>query len=316
MGRRLAVAKAYCSSANLGPGFDIFGLSLNMYADTVKVEPTEKKSIVINMKGPYRDAVPLLPSKNSAGPPAMELLRRAQAKKGLKVTIKKNVPPGLGLGSSGATAAACTKAVDSLLETGLSDDEMVQVASLGEGAIAETPHMDNVAASLLGGFVIVYGRDPAHVVSIRPSSRLAVAIVTPRVQLPKAKTKIARSLVPDRVELSKAVLSIGWASALAVGFARGDIGLIGEGMNDEIVEPHRERLVPGYRSVKRAALSAGAAGVAISGAGPSIIAVVDRAQSDARRVAKTMAREFARNNVQAQYFITGPSLGARIVRSA
>jgi len=206
--------------------------------------------------------------------------------------------------------------MDSLLETDLTSDELVRIASLGEAAIAETPHMDNVAASLLGGFAIVYGKDPVHVVNIRPPSGLAVAIVTPKVELPNAKTKMARRLIPNNIAVSKAVLNIGRASALALGFVKGDIGLIGDAMSDEIAEPHREQLIPGYRSVKKAALLSGASGVAISGAGPSLITLVDKAKRDAGQVARTMVREFARNNVQAAFFTTRPSPGARILRSA
>ena len=316
MVNRLAVAKAHCSAANLGPGFDVFGLSLNKYADTVRVELVENKTITIRVKGLYRDVVPLAPGKNSAGPPALELLSRARVRKGLKITIEKNVPPGLGLGSSGATAAACTKALDSLLETNLSDHELVQVASLGEAAVAGTPHADNVAASLLGGFVMVYGEKPLRVVSTRPPKGLAAVVVTPRVQMPKEKTKLARRLVPRTVELHNLVLNVGLASAMALGFARGDIELIGEGMNDEVVEPRREQLVPGYRAAKKAALRAHAAGVAISGAGPSMIALVNRTRQDPSHVGNAMVGQLSRNGVKASFFTTSPSPGARIIRRA
>ncbi len=316
MTRRLAVAKAYCSTANLGAGFDVFSLSLSKYSDIVRVQLVENRRVTINATGPYRKLVPLVPNKNSAGPPALELLRRARIKMGLEITVDKNVPPGLGLGSSGATAAACTKAVDDLLDLKLSDSELVTIASLGEAAVAGTAHADNVAASLLGGFTIVYGRSPLHVLSTKPPLGLGVVVVTPKVQLPKAKTKLARKLVPRKVGVEKAVLNIGRASALALGFARGDIDLIGEGMNDEIVEPYREQFISGYKAVKKAALASNASGVAISGAGPSVIALVDRTRVDPNLVARAMVREFSRNRVQASFFITRPSPGARVIRRA
>ncbi len=316
MTRRLAVAKAYCSTANLGAGFDVFSLSLRKYADIVSVQLVKGRSITISATGPHRKMVPLVPAKNSAGPPALQLLRRAHMRMGLQITVQKNVPPGLGLGSSGATAAACTKAVDDLLDLKLSDSELVTAASSGEAAAAGTAHADNVAASLLGGFIIVYGMSPLHVLSTRPPLRLGVVVVTPRVQMPKAKTKLARKVVPRKVEVDKAVLNIGRASALALGVARGDIDLIGEGMKDEIAEPYRERFIPGYRAVKKAALASGASGVAISGAGPSVIAIFDRTRVDPLPIARTMVREFSRNSVQASFFMTRPSPGARVIRRA
>ncbi len=316
MTQTLAVAKAYCSTANLGAGFDVFALSLSKYADTVSLQLVEKRGVAIKVKGTYKDRIPLAAAMNSAGPPALEMLRLARVKKGLEVTIDKNVPAGLGLGSSGATAAACTKASDDLLDLNLPDDELVRVASLGEAAAAGTSHADNVAASLLGGFVTVYGERPVRVVSTRPPPGLAVVVVTPRVQLPKEKTRLARKLIPEKVDVKKAVLNIGRASATALGFARGDVDLIGEGMNDEIAEPHREKFIPGYRAVKKAALAAHAVGVAISGAGPSVIALVDRTREDPSHVGRAMVREFSRNSVQARLFITRPSRGARIVQRA
>ncbi len=316
MTQRLAVAKAYCSTANLGAGFDVFSLSLKRYADTVRVQLGEGGRITVKATGPYRNMIPLVPAKNSAGPPALELLRRARVRTGLEITVDKNVPPGLGLGSSGATAAACTKALDDLLNLKLSDSELVRIASLGEAAAAGTAHADNVAASLLGGFTVVYGKSPVRVVSITPPPGLGVVVVTPRVQLPKAKTRLARRLVPKSVEVKKAVLNIGLASALALGFAIGDIDLIGEGMNDEIVEPYREQLIPGYRAVKKAALAAHAAGVAISGAGPSVIALVDRTHVDTKPVARAMVQEFSKNSLRTSFFITRPSIGARVIRRA
>ncbi len=111
-----------------------------------------------------------------------------------------------------------------------------------------------------------------------------------------------------------AVLNIGRASAITLGFARGDIDLIGSGMEDAIAEPHREGLVPGYRSVKMIALAAHASGVAISGAGPSIVALVDKTKHDPKKIGRVMVREFSKNNVESTFFVTGPAGGARVIR--
>jgi homoserine kinase len=316
MPQKLAVAKAYCSSANLGSGFDVFSLSLEKYSDVVNVELSKRPGIFIKTTGPFGNGVPNVVAKNSAGPPALELMKRAGAESGLKITIVKNVPPGMGLGSSGATAAACSKALDDLLGMNLSNNELVRVASLGEAAASGTSHMDNVAASIAGGFIIVYNRDPPRVLSVTPPSHLRVVVVIPKVRVPRGKTKLARKLIPDRMEVSKATLNIGRASVLTFGFARGDVSLIGQGMRDEIAEPYREKLIPGYRAVKGSGLTAGASGVAISGAGPSVIALVDRTKQDPRLVAKAMTQEFAANGITASFFITKPSSGARIIRRA
>jgi len=306
--------EAHCSTANLGAGFDVFGLALDKYADRVQVRTTSRPIVRIKTRGPYSRGLPTTLSKNSAGPPARSLLEKSQLNRGVEITIEKNIPPGLGLGSSGATAAACTKAMNHLLRLELSDDELVKIASLGEAASSGSAHTDNVSASLLGGFVIAYG-DPLRTISTRAPAKLSVVVVSPKIHLPKNKTSLARKLVPKRIEVKEAILNIGRASAIALGFARGDIELIGSGMEDAIAEPRREKLVPGYKMVKKAALSAHASGVAISGAGPSVVAFVDKTKQDPKKIAYVMVKEFSKSNLESTFFVTSPAHGARIIRS-
>ncbi len=128
--RTQAVGRAFCSTANLGAGFDVFGLALNRYSDTVSARITSGKKIRIIVRGREGQNIPAGVERNSAGPPALELAKKANLNKGLEIIVEKHVPQGLGLGSSGATAAACTKALDALLDLQLSNDELVKVASL------------------------------------------------------------------------------------------------------------------------------------------------------------------------------------------
>jgi homoserine kinase len=311
---RAVTVEAYCSTANLGSGFDVFGLALKKYADRVQAKATETRTVRIKALGPYSRALPRAPNKNSAGPPAQALLDRSGLDMGVEITIEKNIPPGLGLGSSGATAAACTKAMNRLLKLELSGNELVRTASLGEAASSGSAHTDNVSASLLGGFVIAYG-DPVRTISVKPPAQLSVVVVSPKIPLPRNKTGIARRLVPTKIKVKEAVLNIGRASAIAIGFARGNIELIGSGMEDAIAEPHREKLIPGYKMVKKAALNAHASGVAISGAGPSVVAFVDKTKHDPKKIGKVIVKEFRKTNVEATFFVTSPAGRANIIRS-
>ena len=307
-----AACRAYCSTANLGAGFDVFGLALDKYSDLVQVRLTQGRRIRIDRTGPYRRSIPADARTNSAGPPARALLKRARNRGGLVIRITKNVPPGLGLGSSGATAAASAKALDHLLRLNLSNDELVRAASLGERAVSGAAHADNVAASMVGGFVAVYDR-PARTLSMKPPGSLRSVVVTPWIPAHANKTRRARSMVPPRVETGKAVLNIGRAAAIVAGFAYGNIELIGAGMQDEIAEPYRRGGIPGYDEARRLALSAGAAGVSVSGAGPSLIALLDGARSDPSRIGRAMAAGFALNKVQSKWFVARPAPGAKIV---
>jgi homoserine kinase len=306
--------KASCSTANLGAGFDVFGLALSKYADRVQVRTTNTRTVRIIALGPYGRELPRAPKKNSAGPPARALLDRSGLNTGVEIIIEKNIPPGLGLGSSGATAAACTEAMNHLLRLDLSNDELVRTASLGEAAASGSAHIDNVGASLLGGFVIAYG-NPLRAVSVKPPGKLSIVVVSPKTRLAKNKTSLARRLIPQKIGVKEAVLNIGRASAIALGFAKGDLDLIGSGMEDAIAEPHRERLVPGYKMVRKAALASHASGVAISGAGPSVVAFVDKTKRDPKKIGRVMVKEFSKSNVESTFFVARPAGGAHIIRS-
>jgi len=191
----------------------------------------------------------------------------------------------------------------------------VQIASLGEKAVAGTPHADNVAASLLGGFVIVYDW-PLRTISLKPPHGLAVVVATPQLSVQFEKTRKARKVIPEKVPVKDAVLNLGRASAMAAAFAKGDIRLIGIGMEDQIAEPYRKDLIPGYDDVRRMGLEAGAAGISISGAGPSLVALVDGDNREPRLVAQAMVRAFAQNSVRSTSFVARPAQGASIVKKA
>jgi homoserine kinase len=304
-------ATAHCSTANLGAGFDVFGLALAKYVDRVHVRPKLSKGVTIRALGPYSKELPKAINKNSAGPPAKALIEKSGQRIGVEILIEKNVPPGLGLGSSGATAAACTKAMDSLLKLHLPDSQLVQIAGLGEAAVSGSAHFDNVGASLLGGLTIVYGK-PLSVVSVNPPAYLSVVVVSPKDRSPKNKTGVARKLVPNKIGTRNAILNVGRAAAIALGFAKGDIELIGSGMEDAIAEPRREILIPGYKAARTAALSMHASGVAISGAGPSVVAMVDRKKQNPEKIGRIMVREFSKYNLGSNFFVTRPAEGARI----
>src|SRR6266436_261931 len=92
-------AEAYCSTANLGAGFDVFGLALSKYADRVQVRITRDRTVKIKTLGKYSRELPRSPNKNSAGPPARALLDKSGLNMGVDIIIEKNIPPGLGLGS-------------------------------------------------------------------------------------------------------------------------------------------------------------------------------------------------------------------------
>jgi len=304
---------APATTANLGPGFDVFGLALDIFHDLLEVRLAERAAVTVTVTGEYADLVPADPGRNTAGVVAERFLERAGVDVGVEIRIDKGIKPGCGLGSSGASAAAAAVALNHLLRTGYSARDLIAVAAQGEVASAGAPHADNVAAAILGGFTIIRSYEPLDVVSLPAPRGLEVAVAIPEVAVQPKKTEVARSILPERVPRSQMVYNVGHASVVVAGFARSDIGLIGRGMSDCVVEPVRARLIPGYARVREAALGAGAAGVAISGAGPTMIAVVDAGRGETAAVARAMEGAFEEEGVKAKGYRARPTGGARIL---
>ena len=300
-------ARAPSSIANLGPGFDVFGLAVDAFHDEVALERTG---------GPTRiasgDGVPRGLRANTAGLVVSAMRRRFGVGDGVEITIRKGVPPGAGLGSSAASAAAAAVAFDALFGLGLGGEELAEIAGSGERASAGLAHYDNAAASVLGGFVAVR-TGPFGAVRMDPPADLRMCVAIPRIAVPRAKTRASRGLVPGRVPLRDHVANLASASAMVAGFARKDTALICGSVRDAVAEPARRRTIPGFAGVRRRALEAGACGVAISGAGPSVVAFA-RGGGRLGRIGAAMSRGFAAAGAGCDVVRCGPAGGARARR--
>jgi homoserine kinase len=305
---RAVEAVAPASSANLGAGFDVFGVALDHPKDILRAEVTSVKGLRITTSGEGSHQVPLVPERNTAGIVALELLKASKREVGLSLKIRKGIRPGSGMGSSAASAAACATAVNELLGLGLSETDRVKYAALGERASAGVAHYDNVAASIFGGFVLISSDEPLEVLRL-PSCDVEFAIVLPDVSY---TTSQARAVLPRRVDIGDMVYNVSKASAFVAGLAKGDVGLMGRSMTDSVVEAARESLIPGLRRVKRAALAAGAAGATISGSGPAVLAIVDPAKAMPREISKAMKEVFDDMAIGCRAFSCKPGGGARV----
>ena len=296
--------KAPSSTANLGPGFDVFGLAVNAFYDKVTLTKT-KSGITIITDG----NVPTNPENNTAGLVVKNMKKKFKINQGIEVKIEKGVPAGFGMGSSAASAAAAAVAFDKLFGLKLDDDSLVEFAGSGEKASAGSIHYDNVAASVLGGFVIVK-TDPLKVIRIEPPTNLRVCIAVPEIIVPKKKTKVSRGVIPKKVNLSDSILNLSNAAAIVAGFMKKDSDLIGNSIKDVIVEPARQHMIPGFSKVKENAIKAGALGVTISGAGPSVIAFAKKS-SDMKKISLAMTKGFTSANTKCKTIICKPSNGAK-----
>lgn len=297
--------RAPSSTANLGPGFDVFGLALDAFFDEVTLTKKRKGITIITA-----DLIPTAPQKNTAGLVAEYMKKRFKVRGGLEIKIKKGVPAGFGMGSSAASAAATAVAFDRLFRLNLDANTLVECAAVGEKASAGAIHYDNVSASVLGGFVIVRTK-PLDVIKVLPPEDLRLCVAIPKLDVPPKKTEVSRSVVPKQIKLSDSVVNLSNAATIVAGFVKKDSELIGRSIKDIIVEPAREHLIPGFSIVKKNALRAGAFGVTISGAGPSVIAFSTK-RSNLDKIAKAMRMGFASANTDCRVVICKPAQGARL----
>ncbi|QLH03915.1 homoserine kinase [Nitrosopumilus oxyclinae] len=295
--------KAPSSTANLGPGFDVFGLALDAFYDTVTLTKIKNGIKIIT-----DDNIPTNPEKNTAGLVVKNMMKKFKIKGGIEIKIKKGIPAGYGMGSSAASAAATAVAFDKLFGLKLDGNSLVEFAGSGEKASAGTVHYDNVAASVLGGFVIVR-TNPLDVIRIDPPSNLRMCVAVPTINVPKKKTKVSRGVIPKKIKLSDSILNLSNAAAIVVGFMKKDSEIIGNSIKDVIVEPARQHMIPGFIKVKENAIKAGALGVTISGAGPSVIAF-SKSSADLKKISLSMTKGFTSANTKCQTVICKPSKGA------
>ncbi|MGC9076846.1 MAG: homoserine kinase [Conexivisphaera sp.] len=303
---------APASSANLGPGYDVLSVALDGIYDVVDVKVEEGSGISIDVRGRYAEGVPEDPERNSAGVAAAELIRAAGVNVHVHISLRKEIPPSSGLGSSGAGAAGVAYALNRMLGLGMDNRSLVEFAGRGERTTAGTAHYDNVTASLLGWFNVVRPEVPPSVVNLRPprGARISFALAVPMGPRRRSKTKLARELVPHEVPMDLAVWNTASVAMIVSGILMGDARLLGAGMADRIVEPARSKMIPGYAKAREAALSAGALGVTISGAGPSMIAVTPN-DAVSRKVADAMASAMEEEGTRAIRLTSRPGPGCR-----
>ena len=316
--------RAPCSTANLGPGFDVFGMALDAFYDEVTVT---KKPKSFGIKIVSSDDIPLDPKKNTAGLVAAAIKKDLGIENGLEIKIKKNVPAGYGMGSSAASAAACAIAVKELYYPEITGRELLMYAGSGEKASAGTIHYDNVAASLSGGFVVINPENTPLMDSdldgpkywpFRAPNNLECVVAVPKIKIPKQKTKASRGLLPKNVKFTDSMKNLANAVSIvaSIGFdTRNGVFELGQMINDDkIVEPARKKMIPGFDKVKKNALRAGAEACTISGAGPSIIAFLYEGDKVGEKVGEAMKKGFKSAKVDCDIVICKPSKGPKIIK--
>ncbi|ABB34789.1 homoserine kinase [Synechococcus sp. CC9605] len=275
------------TTANLGPGFDCLGAALdlnNRFAMRRIEGGGERFELIIEgSEGSHLRGGP----ENLVYRAAQRVWKAAGLEPvALEARVRLAVPPARGLGSSATAIVAGLMGANALVGEPLSKEKLLELAIDIEG------HPDNVVPSLLGGLCMTAKAASQRWRVVRcewtPSVKAVVAI--PSIRL---STSEARRAMPKAIPVSDAVVNLGALTLLLQGLRTGNGDLISDGMHDRLHEPYRWRLIKGGDQVKQAAMEAGAWGCAISGAGPSVLALCEEDKGPAVSRAMVKAWEAA-----------------------
>jgi homoserine kinase len=302
-------AFAPASIGNVAVGFDVLGHSFQTIGDRVTARRVETPGVhIVKISGLVSD-LPREAERNTAGMAVLAMVRELGLDFGIELAIEKGIPLGSGLGGSAASAVAGVVAVNALLPEPVSKLALLKFSMKGEAVASGSVHVDNIAPSLYGGLVLTVGIDDPNVKQIPVPPSVRCVLVHPHMTL---STREARQILNRSIDLSNVI----WQQANLAGFLTGcftgDLGLIRASLEDVIIEPQRKVLIPGFEAVKAGAMTNGALGCSISGAGPTIFAWCEA--PDAERIRDAMVAAFARHGLASDAWIsTLDAEGARIV---
>lgn len=291
------------TTANLGPGFDCLGIALNLYNyfTIEKIEEGLEAVLVDQSSGNILD----LPLENNLFIQAMdELLQRTGRKiDGIRITEEINIPFARGLGSSASAVVAGLVAANCLTGEPFQEEKLIEMAVDIEG------HPDNVVPAFKGGFIInVISRNGLCYKKLELGDDLKFVVLIPDFEL---KTNAVRQALPEKIGYADAVFNISRAALLTASLYTRDYKQMRTAMEDRLHQDYRSRLIPGFFQVMEAAYEAGALGVALSGSGPSMIAV---AEDNMDEIGRAMVETFKEHEIKASYLVkTTDNQGCRIV---
>ena len=279
------------STSNLGSGFDCFGLALKLYltVDATAVPGAAEPCTVANTGAKENEALPRNASNLIYRAMAFAAQRQGLTLPPVELHVHNEIPLASGLGSSAAAIVAGIKLGGLITGRDIPDPSIQNYATEFEG------HPDNVAASLYGGFLASCTCNLGAVCSARFvwPAHIRALVISPHSQLP---THVARAALPRTVSRQDAVYNLQRSALFIAAIAQQGYDMLWEAMGDRLHQPHRESLVPGLREALAIPRMPGLLGIALSGAGPSIVALVDNNDDE---IAARIASCFERHGIAA-----------------
>lgn len=303
-------AIAPATVANVSCGFDIFGFAVESPSDEVIMNFSDKPGVVIREITGDNGKLPLDASLNTAGVAVKAFLKETGRDAGVEIILNKRLPLGSGMGSSAASSVAALVAVNELMGRPCTREQLLPFAMEAERIASGSAHADNVAPSLLGGFILIRGYHPLDVTHIPTPDDLHCTLVHPHLEL---RTEDARRVMKATIPMKDAITQWGNIAGLVAGLMKPDYGLIRRSLQDVVAEPVRSVLIPRFHAIKQLAIERGALGAGISGSGPTIFAL-STDPTIAASVGTAIQAEFATLQLKSDVFVSKINQnGARIV---
>lgn len=260
-------AFAPATVANVSCGFDILGFAIEGMGDRVTLREKSSPGLVVTSIQGDGGKLPKDPVKNTCSVAIQSLLDELGQNVGMEIFLEKGLPLGSGMGSSAASAVAALVAANELLGNPFKKKDLLPFAMAAEKAACGAGHADNVAPSLLGGFVLIRDYHPLDVIKLHVPQDLYCTLLHPHFEL---KTADSRSVLRESIPLKHATIQSGNVAGLVAGLYEEDYELISRSLRDVIAEPYRAILIPGFYEVREAIKGVGALGMGISGSGPTL----------------------------------------------
>jgi homoserine kinase len=262
------------------------------------IRKTEEKGVRITKIEGYD--LPFEVEKNVAGVSALAMYKAANPDCGFEIEIYKHIKPGSGVGSSSASAVGSVYGMNVLLGNPYSKTELTAFAMKGEAVASQSEHADNIAPALFGGFTLVKSLDPLEILQIPTPSDLFAVVIHPQIEI---KTADARKILPETIALKNAITQWSNVGSLIHGLHTNDYDLISRSLEDVVVEPFRSQLIPGFETIKKAALGNGALGTGISGSGPSVFSLC-KTEATAIKVEKAIRQTYKNQNIPFEIYVS------------
>ena len=284
--------------ANVSCGFDVLGFCLDSIGDEMVIRKTVEKGIRITKIEGYD--LPFEVKNNVAGVSALAMYEAIKPDCGFEIEIYKHIKPGSGIGSSSASAVGSVYGMNVLLGNPFSKTELTAFAMKGEAVASQSEHADNIAPALFGGFTLVKSLDPLEILQIPTPSDIFAVVIHPQIEI---KTADARKILPEHISLKNAITQWSNVGSLIHGLHTNDYDLISRSLKDVVVEPFRSQLIPGFESIKKAALENGALGTGISGSGPSVFSLC-KSEATAIKVEKAIRETYQNQNIPFEIYVS------------